>query len=540
MFVLWVFATSIHGAPQEAEDNSPSVEGDRDYFPTHADTLYESDQEGPKKFRNYAIRQESLFSYQIDSDYPDSRYEERDGDYYDDSFYRSSYLEYSDGLTGYGYPEEAGFADDNSRNSTFVFEGELPLLTRNFDPENAHLKIGGAYFDVLSIETGALYSDYEGPAAFREGEEDGLLGYVGFRFRTSIRIRPSLFLTANGEVIYLPGVNRVAFRMVDGNPLLRVNYEFEAGMWDLQIYDEFGIYSPYGFFTQSGAIERAGRYQFGFVDNRRSNDFLKDPYLYNTIGVRATRLLNEDWRLGLEADHRDYWRGDDHFNREHFGAQAASEGNRIPFSPILRYDAYSFDELDSFLHRLYASGSGRITQALRLQAGGGYLWSSGYDREIERWVWNLGLDHQINEDTNHGVSVGQDLQLNELTVDTRVSEYLRYYVKHALSSTVGVYGYAQWSRDRVLEGDFAGGEFDARRFGAVLRYSPASNLRIGAGAAYDERVRSAGGESFERWLYHLDFSTQIYYRTTLYSRAQYEETSRFDEKLITLGVRRYF
>ena len=538
VFGLCVFAACLHGAPQEAEDNSPplSVEGDGDYFPTHAETLYESDQEGPKRFRNYKNRQASLFSYREDSDYPDSR----DEDYYDDSFYSSSYLTYSDGPNGYGYPDEAGFTDEYPRNSSFEFEGGLPLLTRDFDPENAHVKIGGAYFDLLSIDAGALYSDYEGDQAFREGEEDGLLGYVGFRFRTSIRIAPSLFLTANGEIIYLPGPNRIAFRYGDtGGPLLRLSYEVEVGMWDLQIYDEFRIHLPNGLFDE-GAIDRAGRYQFGFVDDRRSNGFFNEPFFVNTIGIRASRLLNEDWRLGLEADHADYWREDRHSNREHFGAETAYEGNEIPFSPKLGYDAYSFDELDSFLHRLYASGSGRLTETLRLRAGGGRFWNSGYEFQNESWIWNVGLNHELSEYTNQMVTIGQDLQVSDFSDDVLVSEYLRYSIHHEISRTLRMSAFAQWSKDEFIVGDFAGGEFDRQMYGGLVSYSPLDNLTLGAGARYEDRVKSTTGESYERWLYHLNATTQIYHQTSLYSRLQYEDTNFFDEKLFMIGVRRSF
>lgn len=442
-----------------------------------------------------------------------------------------------DGMVPMGEPssfEDAGYE----------FRGDLPLVTRRFDPEEAHFKAGPFYFQALWVGAGVLYSDYHGPRVFAPDEGDGWLSFASFRFRMAARLGPSLYLTADGELIYLFGENELGFHTgFAGRPFASLVYETEMGSWDLRAYAEFGTGSFYDMFG-SEAYERAGRYSFGFL-GRYDEGIVYDPFLYTRVGAEASTLVDPDWRLTLSADHSDYWyvgddRGEDHWAREHAGVLVGAEPDRIPFTPWFSYDLYSVDYFDSAYHRLYGGGSGRLSENVFFDGRVGYLFTTNDSTERNSWLWNIGLRHRINERTTHGVRFGQDYFMNDYSIDSTVSSFFHYYITHEITERLRVHAYAQWSTDEFLTGPFVGGEYESELYGVWLRYDFTDRLMGSLGYFEEERRSTKTGGEFDRSLFEARLDARICERSTAYLLYQHEDTDLYYEDLYMAGVRRHF
>ncbi|MCB1204795.1 MAG: hypothetical protein KDN18_11095 [Verrucomicrobiae bacterium] len=443
-----------------------------------------------------------------------------------------------DGMVPLGDP---GVYEDNG----FEFEGDIPLFTRQFNPEEAHFKAGPLYFQALWVETGVLYSDYHGPAFFAPGEDDGWLGFASFRFRMAAQLGPSLYLTADGELIYLFGENELGFRTgLGGGPFATLVYETQIGSWDFRAYAEFGTGSFYDMFG-SDAYERAGRYSFGFYGSY-DNDLLYDPYLYTRLGVEASTLVNPDWRLTLTADHTDYWyvggedRGDDHSAREHAGVLYGAEPNRVPFTPWFSYDLYSDDYFDTAYHTLYMGGSGRLSENVFFDGRVGYFMTTGDRFDRENWLWNIGLRHRISERTSHGVRFGQDFFMSDFSIDSTVSSFFQYYIEHQFNERLRGRAFAQWSTDEYLSGPLVGGEFETEQYGVWLDYLFTDRLRGSVGYMEQGTRNTRSGYEYNQSIFQARLDAQVGLRSTAYFLYQHEDTDIYYEDLYMAGIRRYF
>ena len=475
--------------------------------------------------------------------------------YYGDpaSGYRYDQGHHPEGAYSYRFGVQDPFWTEERRNyheeAGFSVQAGWPIFRRGFDPEEADLKVGPAYFQVVSVEAGVLYSDYDGPRIFAPGREDGFLSFVGLRLRATSRIAANLFFEIDGEVIYLPGVNQVGLRTVGGigEPFLSLNYLTEWGEWDIRIYDELGTYLPFDFRANDDAFDRAGRYHFGWEGLRSARTWeVFDPVIYNRVGIQATRPTTPDWRLTLEADHTDYYyidsdRSDQHRSLEHVGALLSAEPGKVPFSPYAEYDSWWDSDSDYVYHTMYVGGRGRLTERVDADARVGYFWGD-FDRGANRvsreaWLWRIGLRHQVAENTSHGVYVGQDHFINEFSGNSLVSEYVHYYIRHEISERLGVGGFAQWSRDNFQNQRLRGTDFDREVYGVRVRYAVSENVRADAGYRLEQYERVRGRD---RAIFHFRLNARLAERTSCYFHYQFEDAEIFDEDRYMVGVRRYF
>lgn len=451
-----------------------------------------------------------------------------------------------DGMEPFG---EAGYNDGPGYygDAGYEFDAGIPLLTNDFNPESAHFKAGPLYFQAFWVGAGVLYSDYHGDRRFRPGEEDGWLGYANFRFGIVAQLAPSLFLAVNGELIYIFGENELGFRTgISGRPFAELTYEGQSGPWDYRLYAQFGTGSFSDLFG-SNAYDRAGRYSFGFLgyDDRRS-DLIYDPFLYSRLGAQATTLTSPEWRLTLTAEHTDYWylgddrRGDDHHARERLGVRYSAEPDSVPFTPWVSYDLFSHDYFETLYHTFYVGGSGRLTENVHFDGRFGYLWQSDDRFGRDRWLWNIGLKHQINQRTYHGVRVGQDFFQSDYTVDTAVSSFVRYYITHEFTDRLRLHAFAQWSTDEYFSGPLVGGEYDRELYGVILDYKICDRISTSYGYRVEYRDSTRGGRSDEWEIFDATLNTRIGLRTTAYLRYQHEDTDDFYEDLYMAGIRRHF
>lgn len=435
-----------------------------------------------------------------------------------------------------------------------ALDASFPILTRQFQPENAHIKAGPLAFDLLWLGAGALWSDYNGPITFADGEEDGWISFLDLAVRGTLKITDTIYLSFAGSIIYLPGTNELAFRVLNNsNPtsVLEVFYQKRLGGWDLLFFDRFLGRPGIDVFAdlQEDGSDRAGRYQFGFDGARERSDFFSNDSVWftNQIAASATSMVgSSDWRFQADANHFDFWRSfdfEDHATRDTLGLQLGYEGNNIPFSPSLSYLASTFDGFESFFHRLQLQLHGRITENIKASAMGGYLWTSGTEIERSSGLWRVGLNHSFSQKGNHGFNIGQQLFEDPFSPEVLLTTYYRYFVNYQLAHRLNAAAYAQYSDgERIVSRDPRIGLGDVKFYtlSGSLTYQPLDFTRIIGSIAYQRNQQGdVNGES-ERLLYRFQLMQQLASRLTLQTMYQYEDFDggmSFDEHLVSMSLR---
>ncbi|SKA81818.1 hypothetical protein SAMN02745166_00818 [Prosthecobacter debontii] len=453
-------------------------------------------------------------------------------------------------------PHDA-LAVESSRlqNASFTVDGSLGLLTRTFEPELAHVKAGPLYFDVLWVGAGAIYTDYNGslPQDRHDQHDDGFAAYVELGVRGLLRITDSIYISAVANVMYLPFENEVALRFGNGDDpplLLRFTITEQLGEWEVMFFDEFRGVTGLDFLVNadSPAIDRAGRYYYGFI-NERSSDFYtsNDAYFVNTVGFYASRpTFDNQWRLGLGIERSDFWRTfsfENHSKRDWFAIWMQYEGSSIPFAPRFSYQYMSNDGYDSLLHQFQLELTGRLTENLNWYSMAGYAFQTGDADERNRFVWSVDLEHTLTTTTQHRLTAGQGYFYHEFSSDTRAADYIRYAIDQRITSRLDARIFAQYTHNESSAEDL----FPMRdRFGGGFRltYRPLDFTDIRALVYYDQADQSTVEEDSSRWLYRLELNQQLGFRLTGKLFYQYEEFNRaenpYTEHLVGVSLRRYF
>ncbi len=434
-----------------------------------------------------------------------------------------------------------------------------PFLTRRFDPELAHFKAGPLFLDVRSMGVGMLYSDYQGPRTFPEGDEDGLLSYIDLQLRGLVRITNNLYATLNGRVVYLPFENRLGIG-ADGfglglTPIFSANYDRMVGNWSFQVYDVLKVGNPFLLRTDmfgTDATQQAGRYTFGYIfgQDRQAPYFnsFESLVVANTVGASAStplQLRGDDWRLWFTAAHSDFWRTfelNDHISLDNLGTMLAYQGSVLPFAPVFHYNVISNDSFDSLAHRFFIDGRGRLTENLTLRSGAGYLVTDGYKADQSRFLWRTALDHQINSRMYQQFWLGSNFLESEFSDDLAVSRNAGYSFLTDLTSRLSGQYLMAFGDTEALDGVFTGQTQDYR---LQFDYRLWSYTRLLFGSAYhvvdrDRQDSLPAPDPYHRWIHYVRLNQQIAARTTWWLGYQLEESSLVQENLYQSGIRRYF
>jgi hypothetical protein len=443
---------------------------------------------------------------------------------------------------------------NHPQKAWFLMDGRSNILTREFKPELAHIKAGPLFFDVLWVGAGVIYSDYNGNLPISKGDnDDGWAAYVDVAVRGLLRITDSIYISAVANVVYLPFENEVALRFGNGdNPSLLFQFHLneQLGEWEIHLYDEFLGRTGLDFLVDadSPAIDRAGRYHFGFVRDRSNEFYDRDQAFFrNTVGFRASRpVFENEWRLGFMIDHSDFWRTfsfDDHGTRDRLGLWLQYEGSVIPFAPRFSYEYVSTDGYRSLLHQFRIELTGRLTENLNWYGMTGYAVKTGDAVERNRFVWEFALDHTLTRSTRHRLSVGEGYFYNELQPDTRNARYLRYTIDQRITSRFHINAFSQYvERETSSENAFPMRE----RYGAglTLHYRPLDFTDIRGIAYVEQSDQSASDNKSTRWIYRAEVTQQLGHRLTGNLFYQYEEfdheTRPFTEHFLGVSLRRYF
>lgn len=436
------------------------------------------------------------------------------------------------------------------RGMTLDLDSSFPLLVREFSPERAMLKVGPTYFDLLFVGMTVLYSDYEGDQVFAGDSEDGWLIGVEFGLRGLVQFTDQFYLSLAATVVYLPLENDIGIRLGSGGTptaIASINYQFERGSWDVHIYNNFHASSGLDIFAniESGAIDRAGRYSFGFGDGRDLASGYYDgdnAYFVNALGIEASTPVLEDWRLWLSAKSLNAWRTmdfEDHNNVNSLGVRLGYNGSALRFAPYLEYNLDHYNEDDRLANRIYVGMRGRLTENLSMIARAGYLWwdNNGNPGIEDGYLYSVGLYHELTRYTSHALTAGQDFYNDDLTGDSTMASYIRYAIDHTFSRSLTGVAAIQYS-----ELEYGFNETDMTSVTGSLRYALHGGLNsyLLLRAAYEHR---SGAFNIDRWLGRASYTRNLFSRTRGELFYQYEEASgdqNFNEHLFGLTLREYF
>ena len=518
------------------------------YYPTVADLIFLGDQDYP---RNSLTQEGPDARSQLASDI--FMYESGEQDFFARN--REAFVPINR-ILGVFSPHKAFTAEFSSIPlSGVTLDAAFPIFTRTFEPRNAHLKVGPLAFDLMWLGAGAVWSDYDGPTNFPEGAEDGWISFVELALRGSLQITDSLHLSMAANLIYLPGTNEVALSTLNNgfpNIALDLFFQRRIGEWDLLFYDQFSARPGLDVFSQLAVngYDQAGRYQFGMYGQENRINFYdsENVWLNNQIvGKASTMFLETDWRFWLDLQHTDFWQSfdfEDHQSRDSLEALLGYEGNNIPFAPALSYIVSTYDQFESYWHRVQLSFKGRLTENIRASAMGGYLWTTSVEPEQVNYLWSLGLTHQFSRKGSHAINVGQNLFEDPFSPEVQFSNYYRYNIDYQLAKKLTAGAFAQYSDGEVIVSANNGntGEFESTLLGTTLQFQPFDFTLITASAALEDG-EFAESVPFDHRIYRVMLSQQLASRLTLQSTYQYEEfdgAADYKEHMVSVSLRWYF
>ncbi|MCP5559308.1 MAG: hypothetical protein H7A55_16295 [Verrucomicrobiaceae bacterium] len=529
------------------------AEGPHLYYPTDADLMLMGDTEYPRYGSSSGQGPDGLLQNSMGI-YPYDRNT--------DSFYERNhdYLEPVDQVLGFFTPHKATTIEfPGQATGAVTMDGQFPVFTRSFDPANAHLKAGPLFLDLVWLGAGVIWSDYSGPANFPSEAGDGFAGYVQLGARGMIRITESLYISTLADLIWLPAENKLAFSSGFGSAAslsLTAHLQQQWGSWDVLLFNDFYARPGLDVYAEldSGATDRAGRYQFGFYAGSRDTDFFEEQSVWfnNRIGLRASSLfLSPKWRMWLTAMHQDSWHTFDfenHQNSEQLGVRLAYEGMEFPITPFISYDVTSYDLFTSWYHRLAAGATSRITENITSSAEFGYLWTTNYTPDADTFVWNAQLRQSLTRSIMHGVAVGQDVRQDEFSPQSALTNWVRYWMTAQLSRRVSLSAYYQQSEgealNRRLYGNNEAFEFNNWSSGATLSVRPWDFTHIFLRAAYQNGGSSVNPGEVDRWIFRAQLMQRLSSRVTFETFYQYDRSAGgagdYDEHAVGASVRRYF
>ncbi|MBE7497039.1 MAG: hypothetical protein HS117_19025 [Verrucomicrobiaceae bacterium] len=464
-----------------------------------------------------------------------------------------------DHLLGIFTPNDAWTIESQEmRNKSLTLDANTGLLTRSFSPDLATVKLGPLYFDLLWVGAGAIWSDFNGRQTFPPDGGDGVISYVDLGFRALFRFTDTIYLSAAGQLMYLPQSNEIAFGLGYGNQAsigIDLFFGDTWGEWDVSFTSAFFGRPGLNFYadTWNDGFDRAGRYWFGF-QQRRANptqQFANDgrgALFGNTVAFNASRLvLGGAWRFWSRLSHTDFWQGfdfDNHGKREQLSLLLGYEGSILPFAPRFSYDMWSFDGFESLFHQFMVGLTGRLTENINWASNVGYLFGTGGANSQGRFLWNMSLQHNITARTNHWLSFGEMFFANDVADEAITTRYLGYGLTHNFARNLHFSIFGQISdREDVLHGRRGG--FDASERaggGAILTYKPLDFTAISASIMHDTSLKPT--DLYTRWLSRIQITQQLSMRLTGTLMYQYEESSGraagFTEHMVQLGLRRYF
>jgi hypothetical protein len=443
------------------------------------------------------------------------------------------------------------YSDEPSSDNLSGFVDAGFPLTRAYNPDLAMVKAGPLHLDLLTLSGTVLYSDYDGEQ--QPAEDDGWLSVVQLGFRGVMQLTDNLYLSATGQVYYLPETGDVGFFFGGGqNSFIRLAYETVYRDWEITVYDEFRVYHRLADIldeVEHDEIDRAGRYRFGrFSDHRKTDYFDSDSiYSLNRIGITAFKELNAWWRVGLGFDHTDFWDTldfEDHRSSDRFSARIDYNGQDWRFAPFLEYSLTGVDEFDTRFHTVYLGASGLISENLRARGKVGYLHAEGGAVDVDRFVGDASVTHYLGASTSHSLSGGITQSILD-EGDNWLATYGRYTITQELGARTRLSLFTQYSDQENL--DVAGNDRAGWSYGARFGMSPWEYTKFDFTISRDEWESKTFNDTYNlsRNVFRASMAQQLapyLHARLMYQFEDYDSSAAgdFDEHLYMLTITHIF
>jgi hypothetical protein len=288
-----------------------------------------------------------------------------------------------------------------------------------------------------------------GPAA----EDDGWLSIISLDFRGVGRLTQNLYLTMAGSLYVLPTEGKVGFFFGDGRTTFaRLAYEGYIGDWEYVLFDELRVLHRLSDIldeVENNEIAEAGRYRFGRFDDGRSSDYFdSDAFYYiNRVGASFNGPLGRDLEASVSFEHFDYWKtlDFDHLrNWDRLRTHVEYSGMEWWVTPYAEYTLTAIDDWDTLHHNFWLGARARLSENLRVNGKVGYLLTNSDNRDIDQPIAEVGVYHELSEDTSHSLYAGVRNHIWEDAEDL-VASYVRYSIEHSFGSRLHARAYTQYN-----------------------------------------------------------------------------------------------
>ena len=357
--------------------------------------------------------------------------------------------------------------------SWFQVGGAFPFLTRTYHPEKSSFanlfgmeatQYSPFFFDILNISAYAVYVDSAGLGPAESKAVDGaFLSALSLSFRVGWGLTDRTSLVIGGQVFFILTDETDVRFFVDAGQLgglVNLNYQVQAGRWDLRIFDDLTPFSVRNLVLNQayqGDISWGGRYWVGLPDSIESGDWWSgDNYsLVNTAGITAGTFVGDSLRFLAGFSRVDVMRFNDLGDSQ--GNEIASaglfyDGYDLWIAPSLTYTLFTTDFTNP-QHLMMANGVAPLSPNLTAHAGVGYSWGDRYDG----LNWTLGLNYLQTSRLSHQFYYASGYQ-NALVGKDYIGERLEYGVQYQLGSRVSIGGYGGWfTSDSDSDGVHIGG-----------------------------------------------------------------------------------
>jgi hypothetical protein len=387
-------------------------------------------------------------------------------------------------------------------------------------PDQAELKFGNFYLDILTLSGSLLYSDN---SLLTEADlEPEPTSVVRLEAALIYQINPAMQLTAAGAMVWLPFKSEVGFSdpQADytGNlgPLFQTQFSYDIpfNKVDVQFLESFA--------ALPGGLGVSGR-AFDLLDRGVSG--AEDPALLNTqsqgvtdrrdrntisyknnVGANVSTVLPTVTRLTFGYVHENIWQSGgtgQESSSDSFSADLRSERENLRFKPYFNYTARH--QSDKFGYDSAPRGGieGPITENLELRTEMGYFLAG--DESGEGYTWRLALLHRPRERINHQLILGRTITYPDRSFGTVVG----YTAQFEASQDILIELAAQEQNFEPLDNpnnSFGGKQF---RTEGRLRYRIGRRVVTQFGHAWVHAVsRAAPSVRFDQHTLRFDITTQ--------------------------------
>jgi hypothetical protein len=325
----------------------------------------------------------------------------------------------------------------------------LPLFTWEGAPDDAELKIGRFYLDILTLSGTVLYSDNT------EQEEEKTDGEALSMFRLQsvamLQLTETMRLSFGSTLVYLPFREELGF----ADPLAdltfglqpvfltQLDYEIPLGKnTTLSILDSFtGQSGGFGTSQSFSLLQRDPR-QLDDVEGRRSliqvearddsRRTFRDGISYrNVVQTSVSSIVPTHTRLTVGYIHDNLWfdsvnsgqpRSSDNFT---FLAENIRENMR--FKPRINYSARHQNNRHGYDQNITAGFRGPVSDYIEINADAGAFLSGASDQRSA--IYQFGILHEPRESTTHSLFI----QRSQVFPSAQLVTQLSYRLQQVLS-----------------------------------------------------------------------------------------------------------